>query len=105
MCKHKIVTETLETLNQFSTCHVIYINMQPLILTHQMEINTVFVAIAAPHNDSEVASFLNIMRFFVFKIRPDRETSDRDVAPMAKRMAQFISSVSKENRVIRGRAF
>ena len=38
-------------------------------LTQEMEKHVMLMALAANHSDSEVISFLNVDRFFVFKVR------------------------------------
>ena len=54
-------------------------------MTQEMKRHAVVVAIVAHHGDSEIASFLNVARSFVFKVRRELETSGGDIAHVAKR--------------------
>ena len=59
--------------------------MDSLILTQEMKRHAVLVAISAQHSDSEIASFLNVARSFVFKVRHELKTSGGDISSVAKR--------------------
>ena len=59
---------------------VIDINMDSLNLTQKMKRHAVLVAISAQHSDSGIASFLNVARSFVFKVRHEVEASGGDIS-------------------------
>ena len=50
-----------------------------------MKRHAVLVAIAAHHSDSEIASFLNLARPFVFKVRHELQMSGGDISSVARR--------------------
>ena len=59
--------------------------MDSLIMTEEMKRHDVLAAIAAHHSDSEIASFLNVGRSFVFEVMHELETTGGDISFLAKR--------------------
>jgi DDE superfamily endonuclease len=70
-------------------------------ITQQMKRHAVLVALSANHNDSEIATFLNVSRSFVCKIRNKVIVSDGDVQIVAERKkhSQRFDTIRKDDFV------
>lgn len=59
--------------------------MERFNLAQELKINVVVFAVHAHCGDSEIVSFLNVAKSFVFKAKHVLETSDGDTAHVARR--------------------
>ena len=76
------------------------IKMSALNLTQEMKRQEMLMTLAANNGDSEIASFLNVIRSFMFKDRNEMEASSEYASSVARRNVSKYSDIVRKSEYV-----